>query len=764
MAALVAGVQYGLSSQGNFHENKSLIFVKLTDSAYRAIDDYLKNKNKTSQQPKIQFLGNEGQLSFPSPQNGHGPAFHFSLSGNEDIEGPQGSFECLQSKSKSFECMGALPCKMRIQANEDVYAATKHRMAVAEEQHKKNCTQVIKASGPDIGRKVKVKKVGGIGALPKRETSPPSYRAIGPPLSAMAMGGGGAHKPRSSANSFANCHDTSNNDSSNGNHLDAGMPHLNTISNGPSIPGGGRVMGGAGKRGGGSQDIWKRPIKERLIHLLALRPFKKPELYDRIRREGFRGEKNALVSAIQQVAFMNGNTYHLIRSLWNDVQEDWPFYSEQDRQVLKRRKPQNLTPPGSDGSSGSGHSPTSTHPGSPPPAISPAVPSPANGRLPTLEGAPGAKRPGYYDGADGIITKRQRISHFKRTTGSEWPLPSSVTANSNSGGSSGNNNINNNSSNCNNLGSGTQQPQQPRNRVDTANRRPPPHESRPTGGSPGHHPPSSRHQRHSSPAHGCRAATTARPPREEVGGESATAAQGATASSHSPEGSAAVAACRGGSGGRSGGGVGVVEAGDEGRGGEVSETVRDKATNHSWPGGKSVARLTSTSPEEGYTRGQERVTLAAPGGRGGGQGRVVVSAEVKDEEVESDRASSEYPDYLTEYTRIMTAEQRNKYKADFNADYSEYRELHAVVEMVSRRFAILEERLLQKEKGSEEWNTIKDQIVREYQENKRDQQYPEAKKKFQYLHEKLSHIKRLVLEYDSSNVGQVAASVHHQKH
>lgn len=61
-----------------------------------------------------------------------------------------------------------------------------------------------------------------------------------------------------------------------------------------------------------------------------------------------------------------------------------------------RRKPQNLTPPGSSdgGSSGSGHSPTSTHPGSPPPPIS------------------SSKRPGYYDGVDGLPTKRPRISHY----------------------------------------------------------------------------------------------------------------------------------------------------------------------------------------------------------------------------------------------------------------------------------------------------------------------------------------------------------------
>ncbi|KAG8236073.1 hypothetical protein J437_LFUL011997 [Ladona fulva] len=112
--------------------------------------------------------------------------------------------------------------------------------------------------------------------------------------------------------------------------------------------------------------------------------------------------------------------------------------------------------------------------------------------------------------------------------------------------------------------------------------------------------------------------------------------------------------------------------------------------------------------------------------------------------------------YYSEYTTITTAEQRNRYKADFNADYDEYRYLHTIVETVSRRFAELQEMLEQQEIGSERWNSIKDQIVREYQENKRDQQYPEAKKKFQYLHEKLSHIKRLVLEYDSSVSGQIA--------
>lgn len=61
MAALVAGVQYGLSSHSNFHENKSLIFVKLTDSAQRAIEDFLRNRVSKYYSFFMPFLA----ISFP---------------------------------------------------------------------------------------------------------------------------------------------------------------------------------------------------------------------------------------------------------------------------------------------------------------------------------------------------------------------------------------------------------------------------------------------------------------------------------------------------------------------------------------------------------------------------------------------------------------------------------------------------------------------------------------------------------------------------
>lgn len=65
-------------------------------------------------------------------------------------------------------------------------------------------------------------------------------------------------------------------------------------------------------------------------------------------------ERNIMTTILKQIAFMRDNTYHLHRYVWNDVQEDWPYYTEQEKAMLKRRKPQNLTPPGSSDGGSSG--------------------------------------------------------------------------------------------------------------------------------------------------------------------------------------------------------------------------------------------------------------------------------------------------------------------------------------------------------------------------------------------------------------------------
>ena len=42
-------------------------------------------------------------------------------------------------------------------------------------------------------------------------------------------------------------------------------------------------------------------------------------------------DKKNITAYLKQVSFMKDNTYHLHRHMWNDVSEDWQFYSEQVR-------------------------------------------------------------------------------------------------------------------------------------------------------------------------------------------------------------------------------------------------------------------------------------------------------------------------------------------------------------------------------------------------------------------------------------------------
>ena len=122
----------------------------------------------------------------------------------------------------------------------------------------------------------------------------------------------------------------------------------------------------------------------------------------------------------------------------------------------------------------------------------------------------------------------------------------------------------------------------------------------------------------------------------------------------------------------------------------------------------------------------------------------------------------------------MSKEQRIRYKAEFNQDYATYRKLHNKLDQVSKRFAHFESKLKQHQKGSEGFKVskyiisrrlgdvtklnplmfqdVKARIYVEYERNKGDREYQDARTNFQYLHEKLAHIKKLVHDYDTAGV------------
>ncbi|XP_058834445.1 RNA polymerase II elongation factor Ell isoform X2 [Topomyia yanbarensis] len=662
MAALCAG-SYGLSQQQqNPNGNKELIFVKLTDSALRAIEDFQRNQLKlgTALNPSIQFLANgQGYLSFPS-SGSNGQTFSFSIA---DIEGG-GSIECIQqSQGQQLQNMGHIPHKMRIHANDDVYETTRHRMAAAEENQKNKCTREIKPNQNDIGRKVKLKnptaRINNIPSsntvLSKRDSlhsssnnyssSNNSSNAVNSNLSssvpALANNNNSNHhnnhhhnnSSSNNNNNYSNNninsqllsaannnisnynnlstspklpksnglqHNNYNNNSNSNNHQSVAAahpvqpkpgyqhtvhdpPHQQQKSENGIVPN--RATNGRTQHKPGNPEIMKRNIRERLIHLLALKPYKKPELYARIAQDGVRGpEKNCITQVLKSISSMRDNVYYLHRHIWNDVQEDWPFYSEQDRQTLKRRKPQNLTPPLSSdgGSSTSGQSPSSAHNGSSPPS---------SGKRPST----GAGHDDSSSVGSMPTSKKPRISHYKKDV-----LPdinrSNVTPN-------------------------------------------------------------------------------------------------------------------------------AQESEDSGVSLSYSLVPNDVARRIQ----QSTGEMTDVMAERDNYDDQ-------------------ISAYRED----SKKVKSLKDDFSDQFTRITSVEQRRQYKTEFDNDFQEYRRLHQIVEKVSQKFAQLEEDLQQERHNERRYKDIQRQIIKEYDESIKDIRFQETKQRFNYLHNKLSHIKHLVLDYDDA--------------
>ncbi|GCB78041.1 hypothetical protein scyTo_0020060 [Scyliorhinus torazame] len=116
-------------------------------------------------------------------------------------------------------------------------------------------------------------------------------------------------------------------------------------------------------------------------------------------------------------------------------------------------------------------------------------------------------------------------------------------------------------------------------------------------------------------------------------------------------------------------------------------------------------------------------------------------------------STSDVPDYLHKYAAIASQEQRQGYKTDFNAEYSEYRDLHSRIESITRRFTQLDAELKQLSPGSADYKSTHDQILQEYRKIKKtNPNYSQEKYRCEYLHNKLAHIKKLIAEYDQKQL------------
>lgn len=108
------------------------------------------------------------------------------------------------------------------------------------------------------------------------------------------------------------------------------------------------------------------------------------------------------------------------------------------------------------------------------------------------------------------------------------------------------------------------------------------------------------------------------------------------------------------------------------------------------------------------------------------------------------------PDYVAKYPAIRTDEQRDQYKAVFNDQYSEYKELHVEVQAILKKFDemdVMMQNLPQNPTSYTERDRI-NKILQDYQKKKMDPSFLEKKERCEYLKNKLSHIKQRIHEYD----------------
>ncbi|XP_037302814.1 RNA polymerase II elongation factor ELL-like, partial [Manduca sexta] len=101
-----------------------------------------------------------------------------------------------------------------------------------------------------------------------------------------------------------------------------------------------------------------------------------------------------------------------------------------------------------------------------------------------------------------------------------------------------------------------------------------------------------------------------------------------------------------------------------------------------------------------------------------------------------------------QYPAITSSNMRRAYKNEFAELYTEYRGLYARVAQVAALFTRLETELNRAQPLSPHHQSIEQRIVEEYRRVNNDTAYQQQRRRVNYLDRKLTHIKRMVYQYD----------------
>ncbi|CAJ1060330.1 RNA polymerase II elongation factor ELL [Xyrichtys novacula] len=447
-----------------------------------------------------------------------------------------------------------------------------------------------------------------------------------------------------------------------------------------------------------------RPLRERLLHLLALKPYKKPELILRLQKDGLLPlDKDSLDSHLQQVANLNGkdNTFTLKDFLYKEIQKDWPGYTEGDQQLLKRilfRK-QNQA-----------------QNSSAPPLESPPK-EPANS-------SPSQKRPAA-DFIDPLVNKKPRISHLASKAATAPVNGKLSTSNGRGEGNVVQAGVVVSMSDSGIMSSSQQLPV-----LDI----PRPFEALSDVSND-----SSHNGRDCDSQETAVSERLSQPPPVFSGSAAPSTPSISTLSPRH---------------------TGPDVPTDKNPSSSNNKSKKKSKKHKDKEKSKDRERVKERGQEKERKSRQESVpepNRACEQSQGNLKSNSIPhkSTDLNGlcNSTSIPLSSPEVADYLLKYTVISSPEQRQKYKNDFNTEYSEYRDLHARIESITRQFTVLDNELKQLQQGTDKYQTIHNQILEEYHKIKKtNPNYSQEKNRCEYLHNKLAHIKRLISEYDQQQL------------
>ncbi|CAL8281283.1 unnamed protein product [Lota lota] len=108
-------------------------------------------------------------------------------------------------------------------------------------------------------------------------------------------------------------------------------------------------------------------------------------------------------------------------------------------------------------------------------------------------------------------------------------------------------------------------------------------------------------------------------------------------------------------------------------------------------------------------------------------------------------------DYITKYPEITSAAERERYKAVFNDQYQEYKDLHRDISNTFQKFQELDgmmANLLRNSNRPDEQERIQ-RMLHTYEEKKNDPGFLEKRERYKYMKDKLSHIKNRIRTFDT---------------